>query len=141
MSTLTTLLALLLILFIIKFTKMIKKADIVLTFALIVIGLIMTWYFTTGGSDPLELKVTVNGQVYGTYDLNSNRKITIKQKGHINKITIHNNNVSMSFSDCHGQDCVRSHSISQTCEQIVCLPNKVILEIEGGEAAYDSISK
>ena len=120
---------------------MIKKADIILTLGLIVIGLIMTWYFTTGGSDPQELKVSVNGQVYGTYDLSTDRTITIKQKGYTNKITIYNNSVSMSFSDCHGQDCVRSHSISQTGEQIVCLPHKVILEIEGGEAVYDSISK
>jgi len=120
---------------------MFKKADIILTIGLIIIGLVMTWYFTTGGEDAQLLKVTVDGQVYGTYPLDEDQSITVKQQSHTNKINIHDNSVSMVFSDCHGQDCVQSHAISKTGEQIVCLPNKVILEIEGGEAEYDSISK
>ena len=44
-------------------------------------------------------------------------------------------------SDCAGQDCVHSHEISRNGETIVCLPNKLLLEVKGGEKAYDSISK
>lgn len=120
---------------------MIKKADIILTIGLIIIGLVMTWYFTFGSTDGGALKVTVNGSVYGTYSLAEDQQITVKQNGHTNKINIKDSKVSMAFSDCHGQDCVLSHDISQTGDQIVCLPNKVMLEIEGGDPAYDSISK
>lgn len=120
---------------------MIKKADIILTIGLIVIGLVMTWHFATGGQEAKVLKVTVGGQVYGTYSLAESQEIVVKQSGHTNKINIDNGSVSMAFSDCHGQDCVQSHAITKTGEQIVCLPNKVVLEIEGGESEYDSISK
>ena len=47
----------------------------------------------------------------------------------------------MSFSDCRGQDCVEQHAISQTGESIVCLPNKVMLEIKGGTSEYDSVAR
>ena len=98
---------------------MIKKADILLTIGLIIIGLVMTWYFTIGKTEAASLKITAGGQVYG----------------------VSNGSVSMAFSDCHGQDCVMSHAITRTGEQIVCLPNKVVLEIKGGESGYDTISR
>ena len=99
---------------------MIKKADVILALALIVIGLAMSWFFSFGQAAGSEL---------------------VKQDSHINKITIKNGQVSMSFSDCHGQDCVQQHSISRTGESIVCLPNKVMLEIQGGKSEYDSIAR
>lgn len=120
---------------------MIKKADIFLTIGLIIIGLVMTWHFAAGKTDAEYLHVSVDGATYGTYTLAEDREIEVTQKGHTNKIIIQDGSVAMTFSTCKGQDCVRSHSISRTGEQIVCLPNKVVLGIEGGEAAYDSISR
>lgn len=120
---------------------MIKKADIILAAALIVIGLAMSWFFSFGQTTGSELVITRAGKVFGTYPLSEDRTIEVKQDSHINKITIKNGQVSMSFSDCHGQDCVQQHTISQTGESIVCLPNKVMLEIRGGKAEYDSIAR
>lgn len=120
---------------------MIKKADVILAAALIVIGLAMSWFFSFGQTAGSELVITRAGKVFGTYPLSEDRTIEVKQDSHINKITIKNGQVSMSFSDCHGQDCVQQHAISQTGESIVCLPNKVMLEIRGGKAEYDSIAR
>ena len=39
----------------------------------------------------------------------------------------------MTFSDCRNQICVESGAISQTKDTIVCLPNKVVIEITGGK--------
>ncbi len=120
---------------------MFKKADIFLTIGLIIIGLAMTWFFASGKTDPELLRVSVDGEVYGTYPLSEDRQIDVKQAGHTNKIIISDGTVAMAFSTCHGQDCVKSHAISKSGEQIVCLPNKVVLDIEGGEAGYDSVSR
>ena len=118
---------------------MIKKADVILALALIVIGLAMSWFFSFGQAAGSELVITRGGKVFGTYSLAEDRTIEVKQDSHINKITIKNGHVSMSF--CHGQDCVQQHSISRTGESIVCLPNKVMLEIQGGKSEYDSIAR
>ena len=46
----------------------------------------------------------------------------------------------MTYSDCRNQICVNDGSISQTNQSIVCLPNRVVIEITGKEEKYDAIS-
>lgn len=120
---------------------MIKKADIILAAALIVAGIAMSYILSFGQSAGSELIITCNGEKFGSYPLSENREIVVERNEHINKITIKNGIVSMSFSDCPGQDCVHQADISLSGETIVCLPNKVVLEISGGESEYDSISR
>lgn len=120
---------------------MIKKADIILAVALIIVGLAMSYILSFGQESGRELTVSCAGEKFGTYSLLEDREIVIDRNDHINKVTIKNGIVSMSFSDCHGQDCVHQGEISLSGETIICLPNKVVLEITGGEEAYDSLSK
>lgn len=120
---------------------MIKKADIILALLLLAAGFAMSYILSFGKTAGQELLVTVDGEPFGYYPLTEDREIEVKQKEHINKITIRDGQVSMSFSDCHGQDCVNQHSISKAGETIVCLPNKVILEINGDNTEYDAIAK
>lgn len=121
--------------------KVIKKADIVLAVLLIAAGLAASYALSFGQSTGDELVITANGERFGSYALMEDREISIERGGHINKITIRGGVVSMSFSDCHGQDCVKMAPISKTGESIICLPHKIILEIDGGEAAYDSVAR
>jgi len=120
---------------------MIKKADIILTVILIIAGLAISYAFSTGKTAGDELLITADGRKFGSYSLLEDRNITVKQEGHINKVTIKDGVVSMTFSDCKGQDCVKQHSISETGETIICLPNKIVLEITGGENKYDAVAR
>lgn len=120
---------------------MIKKADIILAAALIAIGLAMSYFLSSGSSSGQELLISCGGERFGSYSLLEDREIVIERNNHINKITIDNGIVSMSFSDCHGQDCVKQADISKTGQSIICLPNQVVLEITGSSAEYDSISR
>ena len=116
---------------------MIKKADIILFFTVLILGLMVSWLFLRGGSSPAgKVLVTVDGKTYGIYDIHVNQTIEIKQNGHTNNITIKDGTVSMTYSDCANQVCVDTGSISQSNDSIVCLPNKVMVEIvsEGGGA-------
>ena len=75
---------------------------------------------------------TVDGKLYGTYPLSQDQTIQVVQEnGHHNDITIKDGQVSMTFSDCRNQICVESGAISHTKDTIVCLPNKVVIEITG----------
>ncbi len=120
---------------------MIKKADIILAATLIIIGFAMSYFLSSGTSPGQELLVSCGGERFGTYSLLEEREIVVERNNHINKITIKNGIVSMSFSDCRGQDCVKQAAISKTGESIVCLPNQVVLEIAGGSTEYDSIAR
>lgn len=120
---------------------MFKKADIILAFVLVMAGLAMSYIVSFGKSDGSLLDITCSGQVFGSYPLSEDREITIDRNGHINKVTIKDGTVSMSFSDCRGQDCIYQGPISKTGENIVCLPNKVVLEISGETDGYDTIAR
>lgn len=120
---------------------MIKKADIILASALVIIGLAMSYFFSFGQASGDTLIISCGGKKFGSYSLLEDREVIIEQSGHINKVTIKDGVVSMDFSDCHGQDCVKQASISLTGESIICLPHKIVLEISGGKAAYDSVAR
>lgn len=120
---------------------MIKKADIILAAVLIIVGLAMSYILSFGQTVGSELLITCNGEKFGSYSLAEDREIVIDRNDHINKVTIKNGVVSMSFSDCHGQDCIHQGEIDKSGETVICLPNKVVLEINGGETEYDTLSK
>lgn len=119
---------------------MIKKADIVLFVVLLLLGAAVSIFplFTSSAGD--EVRVEVGGELYGIYDLNEDQEIVVKENSHTNKIIIKDGAVSMDFSDCPNQDCVDHRSITEINEQIVCLPNRVSVSIEGGKGGYDVIS-
>ena len=50
-----------------------------------------------------------------------------------NKIEISGGKVKMVFATCPDQYCVNHSEISKAAETIICLPNKIVAEIEGGE--------
>lgn len=120
--------------------KILKKADIVLFVILVAAGLGLSAWSAAAGGAGQKAVVTVDGRLYGTYSLSQNQTIEIKQNNHINKITIKDGAVQMSYSDCHNQVCVNDGKVSQTNESIVCLPNKVMVEIIGGEGELDAVS-
>ncbi|MDD7719579.1 MAG: NusG domain II-containing protein [Eubacteriaceae bacterium] len=120
--------------------KVIKKADIVLFLILVALGIAVTVMSLNGAEDGSVVQVSVDGKTYGVYSLNKNQTIEIKQDKSINKITIKDGHVQMSDSTCKNQICVKTGEISNTSQSIVCLPNKVMVEIVRGEAQFDAVS-
>ena len=114
---------------------MIKKADIILFFIILIGGLAISWFSISGSITGEKVLISVDGEESGVYSLYEDREIDIEQNGHHNHITISNGTVSMTFSDCKNQVCVNDGKISQTKDSIVCLPNKVLVEIIGGNDA------
>lgn len=113
---------------------MIKKADIILFFLILVFGTGISWWSLSTNTGGDKAIVTVDGQLYGTYSLLQDQTIEVVQEnGHTNYITIKDGKVSMTFSNCKNQVCVNSGAISQTKDSIVCLPNKVMIEIKGSD--------
>ena len=84
--------------------------------------------------------VTVDGTVKGTYQY---CQITTEvQINGYEYIVIENREVKMKEADCPDQICVHHRAISKNKETIVCLPNKVVIEITSSEESeLDSIAK
>ncbi|MCR5580761.1 MAG: NusG domain II-containing protein [Pseudobutyrivibrio sp.] len=78
--------------------------------------------------------VTVDGEVYGTYPLNEDRTERIElEDGSYNILSIHDGYAEIIEASCPDQICVNHMHIHYKGETIVCLPNRVVVEIINGE--------
>ena len=108
---------------------MIKKAEIILLIVILAVGIPMSVLSLTAGTGGDKVKISADGQVYGIYPLDEDGEIEVTEDGHTNHITIKDGQVSMSYSTCRNQVCVNTGAISHTKDAIVCLPNRVVVEI------------
>ena len=110
---------------------MIKKADIILFILILAAGLAVSWWSLIANTTGDKVIITVDGQLYGTYSLSQDQTIEVVQDdSHSNYITIKDGMVSMAYSTCKNQVCVETSAIRETKDSIVCLPNKVMVEIQ-----------
>ena len=71
--------------------------------------------------------VSVGGEEYGRYSLLKEQVVQINDT---NTLVIYNHEADMLFAECPDQICVKHTPISDTDENIICLPNKVVVTIE-----------
>ena len=114
----------------------IKKKDIFFLIFLSLSGMILMWclYFVPDKShSSLSLIVLQNGKVIETLSLDQNITRTVSShQGHTNVFRIQAGLVTMEQADCGDHTCVNTGSISRAGQSIVCLPNKLVLQIEAG---------
>ena len=121
-----------------------KKNDRI--FLSIVFGILLVIaavFYLTGKSNGAKVQITVDGVLYGTYSLDENQEIPIETNGVITNILIIKDGMAdMTEADCPDKLCVHQRAISKTGETIVCLPNKVVVEVLGSEESeLDSVAK
>lgn len=104
-----------------------KKNDFILISVILSFSIITLLIFSFLGKSGGDT-VTVKQNNQTVYSGNLSYDKTIELKG--NTVTIKNKTVYMESADCKNQICVRHKKISKKGESIICLPNKVIIEIE-----------
>ena len=113
-----------------------KNDKIFLGTILVVLLAGAVWFSFFGREPGAVVKVTVNGQLYGTYSLNRDREVEIIIKEKVtNILRIQDHKADMLSADCPDKLCVHQKAIFREKETIVCLPNKVVAEVIGGEEA------
>ncbi len=120
--------------------KIIRKADIVLFIVLLAFGFAMLFFTIRAASSPgQQVVINVDGNEYGRYPLDQDNVIEIHNGDRQNTVTIKDGGVSMSYSTCENQICVHEGVVTTPGQLIVCLPNYVIVEIEGGEDSDEAL--
>lgn len=93
------------------------------------------WYY--GGlesSGPLTATILHRGQVVQTVRLDRlTEELTVLVEGtyHLT-VTLDKTGVRVAESDCPGQDCVHTGTITRAGQSIVCLPEQVVVQLSGG---------
>lgn len=126
-----------------QFRRFSKRDAVILILVFAVIAAVFLVFWFRPKNDGASVRITVDGKVYGTYILNEEQLIEIENKnGKItNRLIIENKTARMQNADCPDQLCVHQKAISKENETIVCLPNKVVVEVIQAEeqAEFDAI--
>ena len=90
--------------------------------------------------DGITAAVKVVGNIVYMLPLDKNASVTVEgYQGGSNTVVIENGTVYMKDADCPDKLCEKTGKISKNGETIVCLPHRVVVEIQGGEGNVDSL--
>ena len=120
-----------------------KKIDIII--AVIAVAVAGILYFS-GIISPKEkgvyAVVYVGGNEYGRLPLDKDGSIDVVTEYGENKVIVKDGYADCIYADCRDGLCVEQKEINKVNESIICLPHKLVVEIEGGKkAVIDSVSE
>lgn len=120
-----------------------KKNDFILIVSLLLVSVVIIIAINIFKQEGSKIIISVDGKEVEILDLNRDATFSIKgENGSFNDIEIKDGSVSMVNASCPDKICVEHRPIHYNHETIVCLPNKVVVEIIGGdENPIDSIAK
>ena len=121
----------------------IKKADIILLIVLVAIGLAATVMVGVSKSSGDTVLIENHGDLFGKYSLHEDREIDVPCVDSVGSdlhVSISGGTVKVTSSGCANQLCVKHSAISRTGESIICLPNRIVVKIEGKGGGYDAIT-
>lgn len=124
--------------------RRVSRNDVIFMAVLIVIAAAVFFFFSAMGKESgAYVLVTIDGEAYGTYSLKTEQEIPITQDGvTTNVLVIKDGFADMTEADCPDKLCVHQRAISKNNETIVCLPNRVVVQVMGSEeSGFDSIAK
>lgn len=112
----------------------IDKILIVFLLILSVFLSIVLLIFPAKGS---QIVVWYKGKEFGKFSLMTDRIITVDEKI---SIQVKNSKVRVIENTCPNKICIAQGYISKSGSVIVCIPNKLLVEIISKKAIYDSVS-
>lgn len=119
--------------------KIIKKTDIALIITILLFALSFDFYLhnvlSNVYSDSMDKTIVIKheGEVIKKYPINENIEEKIVIGKNYNTIKIEDGYAKIIDADCSDKICIKHKKINETYESIVCLPNKVVVEVSSDE--------
>ena len=104
---------------------MLKKKEVIIFVLVIIFALLMIVLFNSINTGGNTVVITENGQILYSLPLYKNAEIKLTH----NTVLIKNGEVRVTWADCKNQICVNTPSVHSGGGQIICLPNKVTVEV------------
>ncbi|RCX13572.1 hypothetical protein DFP94_12019 [Fontibacillus phaseoli] len=124
-----------------------KRGDILLIGLIVVIAavfLVPRWLDGESSekyhNGPRIAKITVDGKPFRTVELTGEEQtIEIKTEFGYNLLKVHDYGIEMIDADCPDKVCLTFGFIERNGGTIVCLPHKLLVEIEGASGEGDDL--
>ena len=106
------------------------RNDIILIAAVILIAAIALTVLVLLNSEKSKVKIYLGGELYGEYPLDTDRTVEIISENGRNLLVIEGGKAKITEASCPDLVCVKHRAISSGIDQIICLPNKVVVTVE-----------
>lgn len=87
-----------------------------------------------------EVTITTPSTVL-RFELGADRTFLAEGPIGLTKIVIEGGTVRVADSPCRDRICVQMGEKKRAGEQIICLPNRVVVEVVGNELEFDAVSR
>lgn len=121
--------------------KTVVWGDVLVVLAVLLFAAAVTLTLPAQNGQKLEVRVTVDGQVVlerQLSDLVEPIRFTVDEP-HPLVLEIFADGVRVVETACPGEDCLHMGTISQAGEQIVCLPNRLVVTLKGNTSSFDAV--
>lgn len=118
-----------------------KKREYFIFGVVVIVLVLIMIVINTNKSEGSKVIIYIGGKAVASLDLDKNTSYTIEgEDGEWNTLVIEDGYVNMMDASCPDKLCVHHKRIHFNKETIVCLPNKVVLEIAGGtQSSADAV--
>ena len=108
-----------------------KRNDFLTIFSILIVLLFCGLVYLGSSKKPGDtVIIKVGNEIIGTYHLSENMTINLNT----NCVTISDGSVYMSNANCPDKLCERQKAISHDGEEIVCLPNNVVISVQASDS-------
>ena len=119
-----------------------RKNDLILLAAIVLLAGVVYLALTLTRSGGAYAVVTVSGAEVGRYSLSEDQTVRIGSGDSYNILVIENGTARISEASCPDKLCVGQGAKKYDGESIICLPNKVVVEIVGGgQSENDAVAR
>ena len=120
--------------------KILKIGDYAIL--LIVAGLIAFLFSKFFFTKSMDSRVEVTGRAFQKYyDIHEDRVLNVEGPLGVTTVIIEDGEVRVEDSPCREKICVKMGRKKRAGDQIICVPNRVIVEITGENEAVDGITR
>ncbi len=119
-----------------------KRNDLILAGTVLVVAIAALIFLNLNKKEGNTVIVKVDGKVYKEFPLDVDTTYEIKGvNGGTNLLVIENGHADIAEASCPDKICVDQKQIDKNGETIVCLPNKVVIEINSDtQSEIDAIA-
>ncbi len=121
--------------------KSFSKNDLYLIIAFLAVFALITVFLQLTGKEGTQVQVSVDAKVIATYPLSEDISVVIDGfGGGTNRLEIKGGSAYLTDTSCPDHLCEKMGKINSVGQSIICLPNRVVVEITGDYSSeYDAV--
>jgi hypothetical protein len=118
----------------------IKIGDLLLILAALVFVFVFAGRYFTGIAGDELVRVT-GPDTSEVFPLHQDRTIDVRGPLGVTKVVVRGGAAWIDQSPCREKICMKMGTVRRAGEQVVCVPNGVVVEIEGARGYIDGVSR